>query len=319
MENLHLFEIPWIILLQTHRTWMLFLRGASYLGAEVFYLIIPALFLGFNRRIGIRFIALFALCNAVTNTLKLRLHWPRPDWVDSRIISLSPIGSSYAMPSGHALLATALWLYLALEFRRRWSLAAATGIILIVCVSRVYLGVHFPSDVLAGASIGLVLLAVFRCLWPRLEPFLEALDGARVILVSAAGSVAILGLHTWLIYIIRGDPDPVSWKVDPILIRSLDTLTAGILLGFGIGLAAARRCQLLKTPASVRQQLLEFLIGGLCFAILLLWLRDLLRDKAPLWAAWTEYPRAALAGFCLSFIAPWVGATRKIAQAKRDS
>ena len=319
MENLHLFEIPWIILLQQHSDWMLFLRGTSYLGAEVFYLVIPALFLGFNRRLGIRFVALFLLCNTVTNILKLAFHWPRPHWVDSRILSLAPIGSSYAMPSGHAVLSTALWLFLALEFRRKWSLPAALALALAVCVSRVYLGVHFPSDVLMGALTGLSLLVLFRRLWPRLEPVLESLTGTRVMLMSAAGSAVLLGSHALVIQAIAGDPDLVSWKVDPILIRSMDTLTAGLLLGFGTGLGAARGREWLRTPTTPHQRLLELLIGGACFAVLLLWLRDLLRNTAPLWAAWTEYPRTALAGFCVSFVAPWIGAVIKVPRAERDS
>ncbi len=318
MENLHLFEVPWILILQKHTDWMLPLRAVSYLGAEVFYLILPALFLGLNRRQGVRFIALFVLCNTVSNALKLGFHWPRPDWVDSRIISLSPIGSSYAMPSGHAMLSTALWLHLALEFRRKWSVAAAIILIFFVGLSRVYLGVHFPSDVIAGLSVGLVLLGVFRRFWPRVEPALEKLNATRMMLLSAGTSAILLALHAIILHAIRGDPDPASWKVDPILIRSMDTLTTGIVLGFGIGLGMARKEGLLGTPSCVRRRLVEFLLGGMCFGILLLWVRDWLRGTEPLWAAWTEYPRAALAGFCISFGAPWVCEKWHATQAKGE-
>lgn len=73
----------------------------------------------------------------------------RPDlW-----LSIAP-EDTYSFPSGHAMgsatLAVALAL-LAWRTRWRWSVAAVGGLfVLLVGVSRMYLGVHFPSDILAG-------------------------------------------------------------------------------------------------------------------------------------------------------------------------
>jgi undecaprenyl-diphosphatase len=70
--------------------------------------------------------------------------------------------SSSSFPSSHALQASAFWLSLALALRaariERRTLAAgfvaATWIVLVVAWSRVYLGVHYPSDVVAGVLLG---------------------------------------------------------------------------------------------------------------------------------------------------------------------
>jgi undecaprenyl-diphosphatase len=91
--------------------------------------------------------------------LKQLYNRPRPDhvahldWVDS-----------YSFPSGHAMLAAVVYLTLgALVSRlveKRWQKLYVLGVALLftflVSSSRVYLGVHYPSDVLAGWTVGLI-------------------------------------------------------------------------------------------------------------------------------------------------------------------
>jgi undecaprenyl-diphosphatase len=84
-------------------------------------------------------------------------HRPRPDLVPHEVYVYS--GS---FPSGHSTLSAAAWLTLAmlvstLETRRRTKALAyglAGAVLVGVGVSRVYLGVHWPSDVLAGWCLG---------------------------------------------------------------------------------------------------------------------------------------------------------------------
>src|SRR5688572_1939781 len=68
-----------------------------------------------------------------------------------------------SFPSGHAMTATitygsVAWLAARLQRRRlsRWITLCLTGLIItLICLSRLYLGVHYPSDVVAGALMGL--------------------------------------------------------------------------------------------------------------------------------------------------------------------
>ena len=69
--------------------------------------------------------------------------------------------SGYSFPSGHATQASAFWFSLVLAVRvraapatLRLAGAGATLVVAVVALSRVYLGVHYPSDVLAGVLLG---------------------------------------------------------------------------------------------------------------------------------------------------------------------
>jgi undecaprenyl-diphosphatase len=90
--------------------------------------------------------------------LKLVFHRPRPQVFDWQTTVVS---SSF--PSGHAMSATVCYgtvAYLVIRLQQhRWSRiltgTAAVLLILLICATRLYLGVHYPSDVIAGMLVGL--------------------------------------------------------------------------------------------------------------------------------------------------------------------
>lgn len=106
--------------------------------------------------------ALFVLLSIVTGTLvshllKLAYDRPRPDLVEQLVVAHTP-----SFPSGHATMSAVVYLTLAsLIMRlvdkfsvRAYVLAAAALLTLSIGISRVYLGVHWPSDVAAGWALG---------------------------------------------------------------------------------------------------------------------------------------------------------------------
>lgn len=111
--------------------------------------------------------------------LKLRIDRPRPHvftWMTQAV------GSSF--PSGHAMSATVAYTtvaYLAARLQKRlWArwltMLFAAVVIVLICFSRLYLGVHYPSDVLAGVVIGLSWAAFCMATLEAIQRYVERND-----------------------------------------------------------------------------------------------------------------------------------------------
>ena len=108
--------------------------------------------------------------------LKLQFNRPRPHVF---IWGTQAFGSSF--PSGHAMGATITYstvAYLAARLHRRaWArwltMSVALLVILLIGVSRIYLGVHYPSDVLAGIIMGLAWAAFCMATLEAIQRFAE--------------------------------------------------------------------------------------------------------------------------------------------------
>lgn len=68
----------------------------------------------------------------------------------------SYMGGLYGFVSNHAANATSLSLYLSLLFRNKLVTVGLILWVLLLSYSRMYLGVHFPSDILGGIAVGLI-------------------------------------------------------------------------------------------------------------------------------------------------------------------
>ena len=87
---------------------------------------------------------------------------PRPCWLDSSVQLLIASPSDYSFPSGHTL-ASAVGASMLTMTNRKFGWAAIPLAVLIA-FSRLYLYVHFPSDILGGAILG-VLIGVCTYVW----------------------------------------------------------------------------------------------------------------------------------------------------------
>lgn len=70
-------------------------------------------------------------------------------------------GVEHGFPSGHSSIAIAFWGALAFLFRKKWIIGLCIALMLLVPLSRIYLGVHFLADVLGGITLGGIILAAF--------------------------------------------------------------------------------------------------------------------------------------------------------------
>lgn len=140
-------------------------RVLTYLGNTAVLstlLIVAAVLLAMRgrRREAVAVLALPAAAWAAQNLIKLVIERPRP--VFARAIAHAP---GWSFPSGHAADSTAAYGTLAMVLAvgavaRRFAAVVAAVLVLVVCTTRVVLGVHWISDVLGGVLLSLTLLIV---------------------------------------------------------------------------------------------------------------------------------------------------------------
>jgi undecaprenyl-diphosphatase len=94
--------------------------------------------------------------------LKIQFHRQRPEPFFGTLLP-----ASYSFPSGHALLSFCCYGALA-AFAGALARVAAAALILGIGVSRVYLGVHYATDVIAGYLVAAVWMAWLSVLYARL-------------------------------------------------------------------------------------------------------------------------------------------------------
>ena len=153
------------------------MNGISLLGYTRAYMAITILMaFALRMRAAVTLLVLIALSGAFTDATKAAVATPRPDRVSSSVQALSLFAEdlrerdadtptqteeSYGFPSGHvsATTAFAAGLAILLQCGARGWIAAVTWIVL-MALSRLYLGRHFLGDVLGGVGVGLVTLLV---------------------------------------------------------------------------------------------------------------------------------------------------------------
>lgn len=105
-------------------------------------------------------LAAFGAADLVASALKTALARPRPCWtLEGQFRLVGACKGAFGLVSGHAATTWALFTVFLSSRPNRWIAALALLWALAVTYSRVYLGVHFPGDVLAGAVVGSSLAA----------------------------------------------------------------------------------------------------------------------------------------------------------------
>ena len=91
----------------------------------------------------------------------------RPCWIDQSIPLLIPNPHDYSFPSGHTLASfeAAIMIFL---HNKKWGIVALI-IALLISFSRMYLFVHFPTDILGGIISGAIISISLYHLWNKLE------------------------------------------------------------------------------------------------------------------------------------------------------
>jgi membrane-associated phospholipid phosphatase len=157
-----------------------FLMEVSKFAVGLLILIPVFIYWAVNKRDGLFILTAYALSNVISGIVKLTFCVYRP-WIrDARVI---PYGNSiksaggYSFPSGHTMESSPIYGGIAVLTRKKAPLISWLCIIAIIltAISRNYLGVHTPQDVIVGTVLGLMSLWIaskitgYICVRPERE------------------------------------------------------------------------------------------------------------------------------------------------------
>ncbi len=230
-------------------------QGLHALGGDIFFLIVLTLiYWCLDRRLGARLLFVLLFAGILNGLLKLAFATPRPFQVSDAVRMLVE-QDGYGMPSGHVMLAVAVWGYLALALRRRWLTLLVGVYVLLMAWARMYAGVHYPQDVIGGALFGLLALGAFVWLEARVPPLWARL--------KAPARLALVGLVVlWGFVFLFSDDD--------------GTALVGILAGVGLGAALLPGALGYSAAGSPAQRAARYALGIAVTLVLFLGLRALL-------------------------------------------
>ena len=133
-----------------------FMPMVSSLGnVGIFWIMLSAAFLAFKktRKCGVLILFSMLLCFIAGNMfLKNWVARPRPCWLEPSVPLLIPMPEDFSFPSGHTMHGFAAATAIFLHFRKAGVMAFILAAV--IAFSRMYLFVHFPTDILAGLIIG---------------------------------------------------------------------------------------------------------------------------------------------------------------------
>jgi membrane-associated phospholipid phosphatase len=212
---------------------------------QAYMVIIAVVYWSIDPKMGLRMAIFLSLVSSLNSILKLAIHAPRPYWVSAKIKAINA-SMGFGMPSGHAQAST-VWLLAGSYLHKTWIWIAAILIVLLIGISRAYLGVHFPTQVTIGWGIGIAIMICFLRFEKGMTAWLGGLKIYRLLLfivgitfiILLAGALGLLFTENWEM--------PMDWimntsphnTMDKYLLRSYSMASvagnAGSFLGVAMG------------------------------------------------------------------------------------
>jgi membrane-associated phospholipid phosphatase len=299
-----------------------FFSAFTEIGTIEFYLaFLPLLYWCVSKRVGLAAAYLVTLSSMVNQGIKHGLRDWRPYWVDSSVY-IGVEEASYGAPSGHAQSTTVLYLYLASAIGRGYAWLLALLLVVMMAISRVYLGVHDVADVSLAIFIGLLLLAGYW-IWHRhvVQWYENRILGQRF-LMAAFFPIVLAGIYVGILLIIGPAPETVTWaeRVAEAERASVDEIVQGfgVLLGLSIGAVLERSRVRFMVDGPIWRRGLRYVIG-LAVAILIWRGLGLVFPRDPLWLGIPlRVLRYLLLGLWAAYYAPIVFVRLKLAGARAE-
>jgi len=270
-----------------------FFQGVTTLGnAEFYFLLAPSIIWCVNYKLGARLGILLLFSSSINAVLKNTFMEPRP--CEPRPKLCLDEAEGYGLPSGHSQNAIVFWGALA---HRAGTWMVAILLMLLIGLSRIYLGVHFPTDVFAGWTTGIVILGAYLAFGKRMETWLGGRSLKVQILLALLLPLLLLAVQ----------PDDVMVQV------------TGAFAGIAVGVALAIRYLKFDARGPLWKRTVRFVLGVAVVAGIVFGLRPVFPSAGdPLYAV-LRFIRYGLAGAWISLGAPWLFLRLGLAEVRKAS
>uniref|UniRef100_A0A4X2LSN5 Sphingosine-1-phosphate phosphatase 1 n=1 Tax=Vombatus ursinus TaxID=29139 RepID=A0A4X2LSN5_VOMUR len=256
------------------RNWLLFylFSFGTELGNELFYItFFPFWIWNLDALVGRRLVVMWVLVMYLGQCAKDVIRWPRP--ASPPVVKLEVFyNSEYSMPSTHAMSGTAIPISLVLLTYGRWQYPLMYGLVIatcwcsLVCLSRIYLGMHSILDIIAGFLYAIFILAVFYPYVELIDNFNQIYKYSPLIIISLHLALGIFSftLDTWSTS--RGDTAQI--------LGSGAGIACGSHIAYHIGLMSDPPLDILPltipsiTVTRFGKVILRILIGMVCLLLM---------------------------------------------------
>ncbi|MFX0057477.1 MAG: phosphatase PAP2 family protein [Candidatus Heimdallarchaeota archaeon] len=261
-----LFEFSWNELLRNLLpNTEYFFRYITELGGTILYLVLFfVIFWGINKTVAKYLLIVYITSNIVNFYAKAIIANERPPESNWILIGASHLST----PSGHAMSSTVVWGYTSMKFKNIMMWVISILIIILVGLSRIYLGVHWFGDVLTGWLFGIAILSL---VWILEEPIRDFISRHKIPIFYLI--LIIIGLILMILTEVFYDSEYNFGTV------------GGQLIGFGIGFALEERYvnfNINYEPGNKWKLILRILIG-IVFVVIVYFVMYLLIDSDVFW------------------------------------
>jgi len=285
MDTIFQWGLNFIIMIQKIDTPLLdsFFRAITSLGDELFYLLLFSFLLWcVDFYLGIRVGIIFLLSVYVNAGVKEIFQQPRPFDILPEIQKVQ--ASGYGFPSGHAQSSLVVWGSIAYWKKQAWIRILSVLLILLIGFSRIYLGVHFPTDILGGWLFGGLILGLIYFIIANIK--LDFIHKNIIFKIIAITLFPVILLQ------IQSSPDIIS--------------SVAALTGVGYGLLLFHSFIGEIRPGNWLKRFFSFLVGIIGIGILYLGLKLILPSEGQSFYQLSRFFRYLLLGIWISFGAPWL-------------
>lgn len=251
-----------------------FFQLVTYFGEDVLFLAMALILLWCIDKHKAYYILICGFVASLAGQLmKMAFKIDRP-WVQDP--DFQPVGSAkeaandFSFPSGHTILVTSTWGATALSFGSKLLRIGAPILVFLVGLSRMYLGVHTPWDVLAGWGVGIAAIFLLRPLMQK------AIGDSRVMWAVIAGLAALALCNLLLASLTPAESIGDLSRLDGALKNAWTFM--GLAIGLAIVYLMDSRVSHFETKAVWWAQIMKVAIG----LALLLTIKSVL--KQPLYA-----------------------------------